>query len=631
MTREEIDILIRRCEQVSREHPRLYIARVVGLVLLAYGYLVLVLFGSLFLCLVMLGMILAAPGIIVLAGLGLSAGLGLFVAVLRGLWVRMQPPKGRTVTREQAPRLFALLDELRTELDCAPFHRVLIGGDLNASVNQTPRLGIFGWHRNYLLLGLPLMECLSPEEFRAVLAHEFAHSSRGHGRFGNWLYRVRRTWEQVFEQMARRRTRWGAVLTKFLDWFWPQFNGHAFVLARANEYVADACAVRLAGPEVAARMLVRLPINSLLLSEKFWPEVLGRAKEAEQPPTDVMAQLQAAVRRGPTDEDAIRWLHMALRLETNNADTHPCLKDRLRAMGCAALAPGDFALPQPIRESAAAHYLGEQAATFAGQLSEEWRLAVAPQWQARHAQARKLAEELAALEKPGDAPPGVPQLWEKACKLVDLHGDDAAVTVLEQLLALEPKHAGANYILGRQRLQHDDARGVEFMETAIVADPGLAGNGCQLLYAHFNRTGQRERLRPLEHRVDEFQRQTGFAQRERAHITAADSFIGHGLDSSQLEGLRKLLATEKDVGTAAVARKHVQYFPGRPCLVVALTLRVPWWKPRSVIASQKLAQRLAKAALLPGQFTFFVSERKLKALGAKVYAAPDAIIYRAAM
>jgi hypothetical protein len=45
MTREEFDVLIRKLEEASRRHPRLYLARIVGLVALAYGYLALILFG----------------------------------------------------------------------------------------------------------------------------------------------------------------------------------------------------------------------------------------------------------------------------------------------------------------------------------------------------------------------------------------------------------------------------------------------------------------------------------------------------------------------------------------------------------------------------------------------------------
>ncbi|HEX5221565.1 MAG TPA: M48 family metallopeptidase [Verrucomicrobiae bacterium] len=254
MTRDEFDALIRRLEEVSRQNPKLFVARVAGLVVLAYGYLTLILFGSLAFCLGIIALIIYAPNALTIklgfAGLILFGGI--FWAVLRGLWVRLERPKGLAIARAQSPKLFAMLDELRAALQCKPFHEVLLINDHNAAVVQTPRLGVFGWHRNYLLLGLPLMQSLGPDEFKAVLAHEFAHSSRGHGRFGNWLYRVRRSWERIFEQMARQGSSGGFFLTGFIKRFWPYFNGHAFVLARANEYEADACSVRLAGADAAA-------------------------------------------------------------------------------------------------------------------------------------------------------------------------------------------------------------------------------------------------------------------------------------------------------------------------------------------------------------------------------------------
>ena len=324
MTREEFDAYVQKLEQVSRQHPRRYQVRIIGLVALAYAYLSLNLFGSLALCLLMLAMVIYAPVTIKLAILGLIAFGGIFLAVLRGLWVKLEPPKGEPVTQAQAPKLFALLDELRAALDCKPFHRVFIIGDVNAGVVQVPRLGVFGWHRNYLVVGLPLMQILAPDEFKAVLAHEFAHSSRGHGRFGNWLYRVRRTWAQIFEQMAKTRTRWGGVLFKFLKWYWPVFNGHVFVLARANEYEADACSVRLAGADAAANALIRVRVNGTRLAEKFWPDIFSRAQQEKEPPANVVLALNETLKTNPAAEDAARWLRQAWLLETNNVDTHPC-------------------------------------------------------------------------------------------------------------------------------------------------------------------------------------------------------------------------------------------------------------------------------------------------------------------
>jgi Zn-dependent protease with chaperone function len=94
------------------------------------------------------------------------------------------------------------------------------------------------------------LDGLTPEEFQAVLAHELAHLSREHGRFGRWIYRLRRSWSQVFEQLSRPRGQ-GEVslrplIVKFIDWFWPRFNAYAFVLSRTDEYEADAMAARVA-------------------------------------------------------------------------------------------------------------------------------------------------------------------------------------------------------------------------------------------------------------------------------------------------------------------------------------------------------------------------------------------------
>ncbi|MDR3460342.1 MAG: M48 family metallopeptidase [Verrucomicrobiae bacterium] len=632
MTREEFDSLIRKLEAVSRRHPRLYLARIIGLVALAYGYLLLILVGSLALAVAMIVMVIYVPATIKLALIGLIAFGGIFWAVARGLWVRLEPPTGPEITRAQAPKLFALLDELRAALQCRPFHKVLLIGEMNAAVVQIPRLGVFGWHTNYLLIGLPLMQSLAPEEFKAVLAHEFAHSSGGHGSFGNWLYRVRRTWQQVFEQMIRQRTRFGGVLFKFINWFWPVFNGHAFVLARANEYEADACSVRLAGADVAANALMRLPITGTLLGEKFWPDILSRANQDKEPPADVMLSLNRVLKNGLETTEAQKRLRQSFLLETNNADTHPCLKDRLRAMN--RLPEGvdakDFTVtPPPLpHESAAEIFLGTHAEVVARQLSDVWRKAIAANWAKRHEQAQKLAGELASLEAPAADVPLTPgQLWQKALKLIQLHSDKEAMPVIEHILALEPGHAAANFVLGRHRLEADDASGVALIEAAMAADYELTQQGCNLLYGYYRRNGQSDQLKPLEQRVDKFSEITALARQERNQVNAANTFTPHELTREQVDSLRQVVAAEPEIGSVVIARKQVQHFKSNPCFVIGLTLKVPAWKPRGSTANAKVLNRVLKQLQLPGQFLVFINGKNLKGLWTKIADVPGAAVY----
>lgn len=631
MTRDEFDVLIQKLEKVSKRHPRLYLARVAGLVALAYGYLALILAGSLAFFLLMIGMIFVQPITFKLALIGMIASGGVFSAAVRGFWVKLPAPVGQTVSRREAPRLFDFLDELRAALDCRPFHQVLIVGDMNAAVVQTPRLGILGWHKNYLLLGLPLMQSLSPEEFKAVLAHEFAHSSRGHGRFGNWLYRVRRSWAQVMERLAKQPTRWGAVVFKFIQWFWPLFNGHVFVLARANEYEADACSVRLAGADAAAAALIRVRLAAALTTEKFWPEVLSRASREEMPPTNIMLAQDQTLRRGPAPDDAARWMSQAFLLETNNADTHPSLKDRLRAIGRlpVEIEQGAFpvtAPPSPT-QNAAECFLGDFARVAAGEISDKWRAAISKQWSARYEHAQKLAGELAEMERLSNAPLTAAQLWERARRLVDLGGDASALSALEQVVALESSHPGANFILGRHHLHKDDPRGVQFIETAMTSDPTLTQNGCNLLYSYYNRTGQRDKLRPLANRVDEHQKLNAAAQQERARISVADTFIAPDLTAEQVALLKKIFDSEPDLFRMAVVRKQVKLLPASPCYVVALEIKPVWWKPRKKTANAQLVHRVLNQAQLPGYRLVFACERNRKKLGAIIFSTAGAFLF----
>ncbi|HTR42310.1 MAG TPA: M48 family metalloprotease [Pseudomonadales bacterium] len=631
MTREEFDYFIQKLEGASRKNPRLYIARIIALVALAYLYLLVILLGSLALCLLMIVMVIYVPATIKLAIIGFIAFGGVFLAISRGLWVKLDPPGGEAVTQKQAPKLFTLLEELRMALDCKPFYRVLITGEVNAGVYQVPRLGIFGWHRNYLVIGLPLMQVLAPDEFKAVLAHEFAHSSRGHGRFGNWLYRMRRTWAQIFDQMAKRRTRFGGIVFKFLNWFWPIFNGHAFVLARANEYEADACSVRLAGADAAAGALIRSRVDGAFLSEKFWPDTLARVNHETEPPSNVMPALGHALKNGPPAQDAARWLRQSYSVETNNADTHPCLKDRLRAIG--QLPPEiehgkfpDAPMPAPA-QNAAEFFLGDYATVIAQKLSDDWKKAIMQQWKTRHEQMKKIAGELEGLEKTEDAQPPVAQIWERVLKTIELRGDSAAVTMLEQIVALEPKHAGANFILGRHYLETDDSRGVNFIEIAIASDPAIAQRGCHLLHNYYNRTGQRDKLRPLENRFDEFEKLNRLAQQERARISVTDTFIPHALTEQQIAALRAVFSAEADIVSAAVAQKKLQYLPDSPCYAIALRMQTSWLKTRSSQASQQIVHRIAKQTRLPGHFTVFVDEKNLRSLGAEIFHVPGSVVY----
>ena len=140
-----------------------------------------------------------------------------------------------SLNRKQAAGLFSVVDELTKSLKAPQFNHILLTADLNAAVVQRPRFGFIGWQINYLLLGLPLMQALSPDQFRAVVAHELAHLSGDDSRFSGWIYRVRQAWFELAEKFQSDR-QGGFFFRQFFSWYGPFFKAYSFVLARAQEY-----------------------------------------------------------------------------------------------------------------------------------------------------------------------------------------------------------------------------------------------------------------------------------------------------------------------------------------------------------------------------------------------------------
>jgi len=83
--------------------------------------------------------------------LGIPTLVGI-VALVKALRVHLEPPSGYRLPEGEAPRLFELLEKIRTKLGAPKFESVFLTDDYNAGVLQIPRWGLLG-SRNFLQVG----------------------------------------------------------------------------------------------------------------------------------------------------------------------------------------------------------------------------------------------------------------------------------------------------------------------------------------------------------------------------------------------------------------------------------------------------------------------------------------------
>src|SRR5258706_5503623 len=164
MTREQQEKLVQHLETLARAQPKRYRRHVALLAALGYCYVYLLL--ALILCILGLMLwILLGPGVSnllwVLLLLALAVPLlGTCGVLLSAMQIRFEHPTGLRLDRHRARSLFEAIDALASAMKSSRVHEIFLTTDMNAALRQQPRLGLFGWYRNTLQIGLPLLAAL---------------------------------------------------------------------------------------------------------------------------------------------------------------------------------------------------------------------------------------------------------------------------------------------------------------------------------------------------------------------------------------------------------------------------------------------------------------------------------------
>ncbi len=579
MPRDSLHSLVSRLDVAWSDKPEGLLKQTLWWVFLGYAALLAALCAGLLL--LAAGVVLAVyyQGIAGTLAAGLISLAGLLVATFISgcLWVRFDPPAGLVLTEEEHPDLHALVRETGALAGGVRFHQVILNAGMNSAVVQNPRLGVLGWYRAYLVIGLPLMETLETEEFRAVLAHEFAHVAGADGRTAAWLHRTRTTWERVAAHLSAGR--FCPLLAKFFNWFWPRFNSRACALLRFNELAADRVSAGAVSAAALAGGLRRLAIQTERLEDEFRAP-LERAVLGSGPlPEDTMERMSALLRTPPDPAKAEKWLERALCKAAARADRHPGLDHRLRSLGQAAgELPGTGIVP-PVtaaEELLRPAFLAKARASFSRKWQEE---------------AAKERESAKAGTQGREGTRSVKEAWNRIAALCRLDGLDKIQPEVLELLDRRPNHSGALFLRGCHLAEKGDPSSTRFLEQA-AADPTLSVRAFETLARFHSRFGREEETTGLKERAERHERELRAALVERNLVTKDDCFLPHDLCPRELDSLRRTLEREPVVRRAWAGARQVKHFPAWRHLVLVLEVRWPAFRPVSERMQQELVARV---------------------------------------
>jgi hypothetical protein len=276
------------------------------------------------------------------------------------------------------------------------------------------------------------------------------------------------------------------VVLAFLRWYVPQFISHNFVLMRMDEYRADQAAAQLTSQHHLAGSLIQIKILANAWQQAI-QTVLKQANHQPQVPFDIFSQILTALRQPLPLAIQQQFLQQALACKTDLDDSHPCLSDRLSALG---VNRDQIQLPTYSEVSAAKHFLGPLWSKLKAQSDQIWADSFSDDWERQYKHFQQINARLESLAI--EARTSLSDALTYARKTAEWLGEEEAIPAYLALLDRDPNHLAAHQEVAVLMMNSGDGRGVEHLEAVMRLDPAQTKSICTALKSHFLAEGNIE-------------------------------------------------------------------------------------------------------------------------------------------
>lgn len=568
MTIQEFETLVHKLEKQASANPKLYRFKVILLTGLGFGYVAL--FLSLFLFLMAISVAMIADGNFTFGNvkvLLLTGTLSFFI--IRALIVKMEMPDGYYLQREEAPKLFEMIDTLRLKLNTPHIDEIVLDSEFNASVAQISSYGMFGKKRNILVIGIPLLTTLSQQQFTAVLAHELAHISNSDTALGAKIYRLRMSWSRLLHSLEENEQFGTFIFRKFFQWFYPRFDAYTFAMARQEEYDADRSAALATSSPAMGEALTVISVAAPYYYRDFYSELFeecAKTNSVPQPYSNFTEKFQSL-----TDQKATVYFNEQLAEESYVTDTHPCLKDRLSALGVEA------ELPKKQQESALDYFLAFPGRVISD-FNDMWVDYNQDSWKeeiGHFNESKQRFEELSNKQVTT-----LEELLEKAFLTVEFNSLEAAIPLYEEIAekhSEDQRTAGALLTLGEHYLESRDTadKGIQLTQLAMSYDWELRLPALDLLCGYYYETEHSELFEQTREELEKWAETVEACNEECDFIQPTDHFTTHDKETEEILAGINQLAQYKEIASAYLVRKQLTSIPERKQYVLGLDLALP--------------------------------------------------------
>lgn len=281
--------------------------------------------------------------------------------------IRLKTPVGLTLVEDKAPELFKLVQQHRSYFKRPEIHHIVITANYELDIVKTPMWALPVWSTNTLLIGLPVLQSLSPKQFECVVARRIGQFSKRYNPLTNWLYQLREIWQQYRVSYSTQKGFGIEPMKWFFAAYAPLYATVSRYAARLDELNADTYAMEIFNDEEILEMITADALYRWYLQNQFWPAVYKIASidtNSLPTPHTKMASAVHAIKNGERLDSLIDKVYNEKPL---SRDAIPSLQDRIMNIG-----HDKPHLTKQNTENAAAFYLGTSVKGVVDVIDKLW-------------------------------------------------------------------------------------------------------------------------------------------------------------------------------------------------------------------------------------------------------------------
>jgi hypothetical protein len=415
--------------------------------------------------------------------------------------VRPPLPPGRPLLRKDFPVLLDRIDELCKTYGAPKIDHVKLNTRFEIKIVCTPKTGFPAGCINTLLIGLPVMSCMSPLHLKLLLAREIGHLALRKHHYMRRIMYLNFIWQQYAAHYAEHWQPGTALLRLFFVPYASFFNTSVTPAIRQECFVKDRCLLDITPSNNVADVVAIHAIKRRYLNESFWPVLNNKAFTEARPPYLPYSAMGMVINKS-LDKVSTQILYEAEIAHVPEIDSNiPNLRERLLAIGY-----DDFVVPDSEADNAAKHFLGESFAEIQKQMDNIWYLKNKSIWAMRY---KRGMEEKARLKILHDqAVQGLLSNDEahEYLLLIEKHIPlEKALPYYNQILKTNSLDAKVCYEAGRLLLTAGDEKGISALQMAMDLSDALTVDSCQHIIEYLTKTGDTKKAQDYRRKILAYQ------------------------------------------------------------------------------------------------------------------------------